>query len=215
MIVMINHGSQAFLDLAEKHPGRLGWLISPGAWRTPRDGIPYALDNGRYAAWVAGRQWVPEELGRLIDKAHAAERPPEWLVVPDTVGDRRATLHQWDVWAPRLEKHGWPLAMAVQDGMTPADVPSEAAVCFIGGTGRWKWLHLAHFTGECERVHVGRVNTSDKLWDCDELGVESVDGTGWFRNPAEKYKRLWLREYLERSSQGKGPSQMRMFTGGG
>ena len=67
--------------------------------------------------------------------------------------------------------------------MTPDDVPSEASVVFVGGTMEWKLRNLTMWTSAFDRVHVGAINTFKNLLRCQELGVESCDGTGWFRGP--------------------------------
>ena len=43
----------------------------------------------------------------------------------------------------------------------------------------WKIRHLRQWT-DTDRVHVGAINMNNLLL-CKELGVESCDGTGWFR----------------------------------
>lgn len=84
------------------------------------------------------------------------------------------------MYSPNLRQTGWPLAFAVQDGMTFDDVPADC-VLFLGGSTEWKEAAIKpwclRFPG---RVHVGRVNTWRRLMACYEAGAISVDGTGWF-----------------------------------
>lgn len=75
------------------------------------------------------------------------------------------------------------MAFAAQDGMTPADVPSDADVVFVGGSTSWKWANLRMWTDNFPRVHVGRVNSRRLLEQAEQAGAESCDGTGWFRDP--------------------------------
>ena len=82
-----------------------------------------------------------------------------------------------------MSAFGCPLAFAAQDGMTPADVPNNADVVFIGGTTSWKWRNLLSWTVAFPRVHVGRVNSRRLLEQAETAGAESCDGTGWFRDP--------------------------------
>ncbi len=96
------------------------------------------------------------------------------------------------------------MAIAVQDGMTPSDVPKEASVIFVGGTTSWKWRNLKTWTENFPRVHVGRVNTYKLLWMAHDAGAESADGTGWFRGDAKQL--AGLTKYLEESS-GAGKPQ--------
>lgn len=164
-----------------KHPGRLGHLHSVESPREPINGIPWAMDNGVFGAWASGKKWSEEPLYKYLDEYSAWK--PLWVVVPDWVGDRDQTLRLWDQHAPALQSFGAPLAMAVQDGMTPADVPKECSVLFVGGSTSWKWRNLPMWTSSFNRVHVGRVNSIRQLLMAENAGAESCDGTGWFRDP--------------------------------
>ena len=47
--------------------------------------------------------------------------------------------------------------------------------------------NVKNFVGLGWPVHVGRVNSMKRLRVCEDLGVDSVDGTGWFRARDRKY----------------------------
>ena len=205
-----NNSSMHLGWLAGRYPGRIGWLLSPGGWRTPHRWMPYALDNGAFPAWSRGEPWSAEsflESVRVVAgqvgmrELHA----PRWVLVPDVVADREATLERWAEWAPQLRPFGWPLAFAVQDGMTAADVPEDADVVFVGGTTDWKWRTVLDWCSTCPRVHVGRVNGYRGLWDCHDAGAESCDGTGWFRG--DQNQLAGLEQYLAESSAEGRPQQ--------
>lgn len=117
----------------------------------------------------------------MLASVRAQGLAPRWVLVPDVVADRAATLEKWRQYAPVAARYGWPLAIAVQDGMTPADIPGNADVIFIGGTTEWKWRSLPMWASTGMRVHVGRVNEVERLEICERWRVESVDGTGWMR----------------------------------
>lgn len=189
--------------LAGRYPGRIGHLYSPHGVKGPYSFIPYALDNGRFAVWANNRTWSEESFLKLLE-THG--RHCRWVVVPDAVGDREGTLREWDAWAPRLSRYT--LAMAVQDGMTPQDVPDEASVIFVGGTTEWKRKTIRMWCEHFQRVHVGRINTYKWLWHCHEAGAESCDGTGWYRG--DKKQLRGLERYLEEAS-GRGRPQGRLF----
>ena len=195
MTVMLGNDGGAFIHYAAgAFPGRVGWLQGPRQWKQPWPWLPYALDNDAYAQ---GAAWSPEPWRAMLAKARRQNCAPRWVLVPDVVRDRAGTLAHWRAFAPIAAACGWPLAFAVQDGMTPADVPSAAAMVFVGGSTAWKWRTLALWCAEFPRVHVGRVNTIARLNRCAALGAESVDGTGWVRNPgrADQIPALhaWLR----------------------
>lgn len=192
--------------MAGKYPGRVGWLLGPGGWRAPKEWLPYAIDNGRFIATTQGKEWSEAAFLKMLEAA-TDTFSPLWVVVPDVVGDRDGTLREWDKWAPRMAQYGFPLAMAVQDGMAARDVPSEASVVFVGGTTEWKRRTLWRWCDEFERVHIGRINTEKWLWVCHEAGAESCDGTGWFRGDAKQLAGLY--RYLDRASSGQGQSDHR------
>ncbi len=191
MIVMVSNLSGAvFHYLAGKHPGKVGQLYSPEGYRQPFPWMPYALDNGCYTNWDE-----PAFL-KTLDKARNCGIRPLWVLVPDVVSDKSATLSRWKEWSPRLREYGWPLAFAGQDGMTPSDVPDDAEVVFMGGSIEWKHRNLERFCAAFPRIHVGRVNTERVLWLCHDFGVESVDGTGWWHRKQTQQ----LANYLEAST---------------
>ncbi len=177
MVMVTNVTSPLVLGMNERW-GHLGNLFSPDGWRTPR--LPYALDNGRFPAWANGKDWDVDGYITMLGNARKAELQPMWALVPDVVADKEATLLWWEDWSRIPAFEGWPLAFAVQDGMTANDVPEEAEVVFVGGSTEWKWANLWRWEG-FPRVHVGRVNGWRGLWRCYHAGVESCDGTGWFR----------------------------------
>lgn len=202
MVMPANNRGIVVGYLAGRFEGRIGHLYSPGALSSLVDFVPFALDNGRFPCWESGREWSEADYLALLERVIAQGGTPRWCLVPDVVGDRDGTLREWDVWHPRLQPYGWPMAFAVQDGMAAADVPDEADVVFVGGSTAWKWRTLRDWCDAFERVHVGRVNTNGKLWECHEAGAESCDGTGWFRG--DQHQLAGLVSYLERSSAGKG-----------
>jgi len=121
---------------------------------------------------------------------------PLWVLVPDVVADKEATLKKWSIYSPIAKSFGWPLAFAVQDGMTPDDVPDECLI-FVGGTTEWKWDTVPMWAATGRRVHVGRVNSIEKVILCENLGIESVDGTGWMRGTIEGRQGKDLENWLK------------------
>lgn len=177
MLVMCsNDASKVYMEMALVNSGKLGWLLSPQSWKNPPQWMPYALDNGAFGCWKNRSQFDEAAFYRHVERGAGRAR---WIVVPDVVADRDETLRAWDRHAPRLD--GLPLAFAVQDGMTPGDVPGEASVIFVGGTTAWKWKTVRLWCAHFERVHVARVNTRRQLLFAQLWGAESSDGTGWFR----------------------------------
>lgn len=199
MMVMPSSHSSALIHywIGQGHP--LGWLFGPqsAAKKKLRPWIKYACDNDAFTAWVAKTPWNESAFFDMLENLTDEPTKPLWVLVPDVVADKRATLTSWYRYAPRVAEYGWPLAFAVQDGMTPSDVPENADVVFIGGTTEWKWRNLQTFCNAFPRVHCGRVNTTDRLWRCADLGCESVDGTKWFRRGVESHYMTELEQFFK------------------
>ena len=210
MMVMPANNSAAIVHYwAGAFPGSVGWLVGPAAAPKSkvRPWIPYALDNDAYSAFTSGQAWDEARWREMLTCARRQASKPRWAIVPDVVADASATLRNWLRYSSEVAAHGFPLAFAVQDGMEPRDVPGNAAVVFVGGSTPWKWRMVPMWARAFPRVHVGRVNTLDRLWLCKDLGIESVDGTGWFR-AAEGEGKL---DRLERFFRGERDGQTELF----
>jgi hypothetical protein len=188
MVVMLANNTGIRVGyLAGKFPGLIGHLFSPGAQRGPFPFCNYAFDNGVFAK---GGDWTPEPWIKMLEWGKLSGQSPLWNLVPDAVGDRDATLRKWDEFSPIARRYGWPLAFAVQDGMTESDVPADASVVFVGGSTEWKWATYRDWCAAFPRVHVGRVNTYRRLFDCYDAGAESTDGTGFTRGDQVQWRGL-------------------------
>ncbi len=196
MIVMPANNTGYTVGYLHGRYGGLGWLwtATVDSGRTPDPRWPYAIDNGIYAAYVNGNRWDYRAflLGgrRIVSAGRQRHHLPRWIAVPDRVGNRGYTLRRWARWAPILRPLGIPLAFVVQDGMSVADVPAEAAVIFVGGSTAWKERTLGLWCDSFPRVHVGRVNGYRMLRACADAGAESCDGSGWFRGDQQQLAKL-------------------------
>lgn len=184
MVMVSNQSNLTFGYLAGRYPSSVGHLYSPGAQRGPWSWMPYALDNGAWPAHVSGEPWQPAPWRNLLRWAALSGQRPLWALVPDVVGDRSATLARFVEYRDEVEAFGFPLAFAVQDGMTFDDAPDDC-VLFLGGSTAWKDAAIGPWCQQFPgRVHVGRVNNIDRLLRCWRAGAISVDGTGWFHRAA-------------------------------
>lgn len=204
MIVMPSNGSGWFWHTLARETGRLGHLYSPGGQAGPWPWFPYAIDNGAFACWkpktntfdhakwaVVERAWQ-----RLLVWTQVAPIKPRWAVVPDVPGNAALTFERWALFAPTVTFV--PLALAVQDGMTVAQVKAldpAPAVIAIGGGTEWKWATVAEWAAAFPRVHVLRCNVPARLYELEALGVESCDGTGWNRGDRDQTRGVeeWAR----------------------
>jgi hypothetical protein len=215
MIVMpSNNGYGLVHYLAGKYPGTIGWLMSPDGYRTPRPWLPFALDNGQFASWSKKREWPEDDFFNMLDRCKLQPLKPRFVVVPDEVADREATIYLWHQYEKALRRYGWPLAFAVQDGMSLRDIPKSADVVFIGGSTKWKWRNAALFCAGFPRVHIGRVNWFDKLEYCENVGAESCDGTGFFRGGEGSEQATQLHDFLAGKRFGRLQPELELGKGG-
>jgi hypothetical protein len=159
-----------------------GWrqFVSPDTVvKNGRPSTGYALDNGAWGAFLRAQPWDAEAFVRLVDKLGS---DADFVVVPDAVTDRVATLERAAEWLPRLE--GIPRYLAVQDGMTWTDVDpfaTQLAGLFVGGSTAWKLSTMADWGGYARarslRMHVGRVNSVRRIRLCGDAGADSFDGS--------------------------------------
>lgn len=207
MVMPSNSSGTDIGILAERYKGRIGHLYSPGGQRGPWPEIPYALDNGAYAAWEHGLEWSESEWRFLLNWAALSGIPPIWVLVPDVVADRAGTLARWSEYAPVVAARGWRAAFAVQDGMTFEDVPDSTCVVFLGGSDAFKEAAIAPWCAAFPgRVHVGRVNGWDRLVRCWRAGAVSVDGTRLFQKGrgGEYSQAAMLRKFLRETASARG-----------
>lgn len=110
---------------------------------------------------------------------------PLFVVVPDVPynGERSRVLSAKHRHVLRYETDS-PLAVAVQDGMTPDDLDGYDAV-FVAGSTEWKWSTAAMWCQEAKArgmwAHVARVNTIRRVRYCIDIEADSADGTGIWR----------------------------------
>lgn len=195
MVMCASNSNKEFLRLATEMPEKVGMLVGPSTWRVPQ--CRYALDNDAYIAWNKQKAWSEAAWLGMLEKAKNVAVGPLWALVPDVVADPEKTLAKWHQYKDRVRAFGWLLAFAVQDGMGISDVPVDASVVFIGGTTQWKWRTLPMWAGSFPRVHLGRCGTSrGKLERLEALGIESCDGSGWFRDTAYGRNARHLKAYL-------------------
>ena len=158
---------------------------------------PWFYDNGAFKDFKAGRSFDEKPFLRDLDilasldmiGAHSADRPvwlvepPQWIVVPDIVAGGLLSLDFSLSWEPRCRGLA-PLYLAVQDGMTPADVervlPRFQGI-FVGGSTEWKmdtgaaWVAWGHARGR--PVHIGRVGTARRVRWALTTGCDSIDSS--------------------------------------
>ena len=196
MRILIDNG-KAF-ELYERYPSHIGIFFSANYPRWSGAEYPFAMDNGAFASWQRGEPWDESNFIVALEKIKQNNFQPEFVVCPDAVGSHEETIKLWHQWHDRIKEYGVRVAFVAQDGCRRAEVPSDADYLFIGGTTDYKLKAIREFSGFRIPVHVGRVNTSGRLWLCHNYGATSVDGTGWFRG--DKVQEQGLYDYLSIAS---------------
>jgi hypothetical protein len=154
----------------------------------------FAIDNGAFSAFD------PNAFRQLIAREAADKTQCRFVAVPDVVGSARRTREVFGYWYGRLG--GWNVAYVAQDGQEDVEIPwHDIAAIFIGGSTEFKMgkraVEVIKAAKAMEKwIHVGRVNTPGRFEYFENLGVNSIDGTGLSRFS-------WMRESIyRRETQG-------------
>lgn len=162
--------------------------------------IPWGLDNGAFTKQVEG--FSETKFLKMLDRQECMDARSTCLFVvaldkfevirvnesgknDDLIGDPVGTLEQFDEWEQKIHSRGYPVALVAQDGMENYidDIPYAKLECiFLGGSTEWKLGAGARaVTDDAIRhgkwVHMGRVNSAQRLIVAHKMGVDSADGT--------------------------------------
>jgi hypothetical protein len=147
----------------------------------PRRPSSFFHDPGAYRDWRAGR---PFNVGRWDrDMRWMSQRGivPDFVIVPDIVAGGLASLAWSAFWLPSVPAE-FPAYLAVQDGMTEANVAPHLAQyqgVFVGGSLAWKletsasWVRFAH--ANALRCHIGRVGPAARVRWARQINADSID----------------------------------------
>ncbi len=156
-----------------------GWRLLVSARGVLRhEGFTYALDNGAWTAHQKGEPFDSLAFRVAVDRLGVGA---DWVVVPDRVGDKEATLQMMAEWMPWCLQRCKKVLVAVQDGMVIDDIRhllgSRVGVA-IGGSTEWKEQQLAvrAWSGPWH-LHALRVNTCRRIRLCAHSGCDSFDGS--------------------------------------
>ena len=166
--------------------GELDTMTGPYQGNKLPDGVPWGGDNGKFgedgprADWLGPDKWI-RWLARQA-KRYSADLC-RFAVAPDVPFSAAGTLAESLPHLARIRDLGLPAAFAAQDGCDTLGIPwDEFDVLFLAGSTEWKVGEVARrLTGEAHElgkwVHMGRVNTKDRLTRARTFGCDSVDGT--------------------------------------
>lgn len=199
MMLIMGQSNRIWHFWCGRNPGSVGILIGPSyGKRVPVDSyMPMVLDNDAFTCWRDKKPWDVEKWREMLKWIKMTGVDPLWAAVPDVVANRELTIKNWNIYSDEIFNLGWKAAFCVQDGMSVCDVPKDADVIFVGGSDRWKFPNLGMWTESFPRVHCARVNAIEMIESCERLGCESVDGTGWFREPSREDKLPAIKRFIE------------------
>ncbi len=178
--------------------------LSPGAMETPKYGWGYLLSPRKGASNTYGKPWAIDNdaftgFDLLAFFAYLDLLTPNdkclFVACPDAVGNAPQTIQLYKRYAGDIHLRGYPVAFVAQDGMENYSLPTDYDALFIGGSTKWKMSPFADaLITQAKRagkwVHVGRVNSNERIRHFQLVGVDSVDGTGPAFEPDAKIKRF-------------------------
>lgn len=167
----------------------------------------WAADNGCFAQ--PHRFRLDEYLAWLVRFKPIADRCL-FATAPDVVGNAAETWERSRFVLPVLREVGYRAAFIGQDGMEHTRFEWDAFDClFIGGSNQWKLSEpCCTLMAEAKRrgkwVHVGRVNSRQRLMTSKHAGADSCDGTYLAFGPDVNLPKLlrWLTEARQQMTLG-------------
>lgn len=176
----------------DEHPG-FGHLLTPSTGAHARLAVGHwACDNDCF------NEFNPRSYLRMLDEVRGVSGCL-FVACPDVLGDWHGTLELFRTWQPIVSSHKLPVAIVLQDGLTPATVPwGLIHAVFIGGTTEFKLSSLVASVSGYARaygkwVHMGRVNSRRRFNYAWSIGCQSIDGSSfsWFPDTYEKHLATW------------------------
>ncbi len=148
------------------------------------------VDNGAFTS-KKDAEFREDKFYSMLDEIREAGFADKviYAVAPDVVGDWEATLKKSAPHFDRIRDAGFPVAVALQNGVTVETVPwDKVDILFVGGDDNFKegskdgGEELMPIVREAKRrgvpMHFGRVNSARRLEIVHYgLGANSVDGT--------------------------------------
>jgi hypothetical protein len=190
MILLVSGASKTVDALYPSNPCRLGRLYTPRTGNSvvqQPDGMVFAYDNDGFKYFDKDR-WL-ERLHDWTDRCVQAVDQCRFVTCPDFVGNAWMTDRLFKSWHGYIHRLGFPVAFVAQNGLERQKVYwRRFEALFIGGDNVFK---MAPFAADLIKeakdkgkwVHVGRVNSIRRARVFLDLGVDSVDGTGFSMFP--------------------------------
>jgi len=194
MMVLLPGITSRFKKLVRKQPDRWGWFVTPRRLMLSVVKVPpclFAVDNDCYHLGDAfDGQVFLEQLHKLMPFHERCL----FVSAQDVLGDAAATLALLPGWSKAIRSLGFPVALVGQDGMEDYEVPWHLCdAFFVGGGTDWKLgagarLLMGQAKAHGKWIHMGRVNSAQRMRYARNLGGNSIDGTEWAINPGRGIK---------------------------
>jgi hypothetical protein len=141
------------------------------------DGCVWAMDNGCF------NKYDPDKIKRALKRHSGSVSNCLFAVLPDKVGDSKATRLLYHEWLDAYKAHGYKVAYVLQDG--ESSIPENIDTVFIGGSTKYKLSYDVRRLVEKAKerglyVHMGRVNSVLRIRYARSIGCDSIDGTNYF-----------------------------------
>lgn len=177
-------------------PFIFGAMLStvPGAgighqWLALMEGLMFMVDNGAFTNKYEFNQWI-----RGLRKLRLYSPQCLGVVIPDRPFNWPITLEMFRQLAPYARQFGFPVALAIQNGVNLAEVKSlDFDTVFVGGDEDFKrrqcWPVIDYARSLGKWIHVGRVNGERNLKKYYGY-ADSWDGTTFSRHPTQQFEPL-------------------------
>lgn len=184
MRILINGKNRVIRDIIKQNPLYKDYL---GILHAPYLVNQYYYDPSSYIAADNGAfiNFNPQKYLRMLYKIRYEN--PKWVTCPDIVGNAKATLDLFYKWYETINEYNIPIALVAQDGVENIQIPWKLISCiFIGGTTGFKYSKsvidiIKESKKQNKLVHIGRVNTIERIKYFYPMKPDSFDGTGYSR----------------------------------
>jgi hypothetical protein len=186
MLILVSSSPSTLLKDHGRHPN-LGVLSTPSRVYMNVGEWPWGADNEAFTNFDA--ELYIKMLGKIKGMQGCL-----FVTAPDVVGDAKQTLLLFDWWVWKLQECAQPIAIVGQDGLQEEDVPWDTIDSyFVGGSSEWKLgeesARLVRAAKERGKwVHMGRVNTQQRIKYAKAIGCDSADGSKFSK---------WRKTYLD------------------
>jgi hypothetical protein len=175
----------------DEYKRHFGLFCSPTKGYRPEQAVAFgtvwAADNGCFTGYN------PELILKMLIKYQGIPNC-KFVVVPDLFdreqfrGDAYGTLLLFNAWIGTYKRLGYPAAFVLQNDFNHYQIPFDSIdAIFIGGDTRFKFSsEVACAVADAKRrgkwVHMGRVNSPERIIYARSIGCDSFDGTGYALN---------------------------------